>query len=178
MSGHNKWSKIKHKKAVTDAHKSKVFSKLVKLIQVEAKRSGGDTNDPGLRAVMEKAKKENMPKDNIERAVKAGAGGDSLNMEKITYEAYGPGGVAMLIEVLTDSRNRAVAGVRHVLSKAGLGLATQGAASWAFRKDGVEWKPSTFVEISDEDSEKLYSIIEQLEESDEVQGVFINIKTD
>jgi len=176
MSGHNKWSKIKHKKAITDAKKSKIFSKLVRLIQVESKRANGDMNDPGLKTVIEKAKQENMPKDNIERAVKKGAGGDSGNMESITYEAYGPAGVAMIIEVLTDSRNRAAAEVRHILSKNGFELAAQGSATWAFEKTGTEWIPQTPAEITEEDSIKLDSLIEQLDDNDEIQEVFTNAK--
>lgn len=176
MSGHNKWSKIKHKKAVTDAKKSKNFSKMVKLIQLESKKAGGNIEDPGLRAVIEKAKHENMPKDNIDRAIKKGAGNDSVNMDAITYEAYGPGGVAMIIEVLTDSRNRAAAEIRHILSKNGFELAAQGSATWAFTKMGASWDTQTPAEISEEDGTKLESLIEQLEDNDEVQEVFTNAK--
>ncbi len=174
MAGHNKWSKIKHKKAATDAQKSKIFSKLVRLIQVESKRCGGDENDPGLRAVIDKAKKENMPKDNIERAIKKGAGGDSSDLEKITYESYGPGGVAMIIEVLTDSRNRAAAEIRHILSKNNLELASPGSATWAFERSGTDWVPHTNTPLSDEDIEKLSVVVEALEEHDDVQEVFTN----
>lgn len=176
MSGHNKWSKIKHKKAATDATRSKIFSKLVRLIQVESKRANGDVNDPGLKTVIDKAKKENMPKENIERAIKKGAGGDSGDMESITYEAYGPGGVAMIIEALTDSRNRAAAEVRHILSKNGFELAAKGSATWAFEKVGSEWIPQTPAEITEEDSNKLDNLIEQFDDNDDIQEVFTNAK--
>src|SRR5690606_5346326 len=132
---HNKWSKVKHKKAAADATKSKVFSKLVRLIQVEARRSGGNMSDPGLVAAIERAKRENMPKENIERAVEKGAGGDTATLERITYEAYGPGGAAILIDTLTDNRNRTAAEIKHLLTTLGITLATPGAAQWAFERE-------------------------------------------
>ena len=172
MSGHNKWSKIKHKKAITDAQKSSVFSKLVRLIQVESKNANGDVNSPGLKTAIEKAKKENMPKSNIEKAVKKGASDTGSSMDSVTYEAYGPGGVALMIDALTDNKNRTSAEIKHILSKNGLSLSAPGSASWAFENK----EPKTFVEISDEDSEKLDSIIEALEEQDDVQEVYNNKK--
>ena len=174
MSGHNKWSKIKHKKAVTDAQKSKIFGKLARLIAVESKLAGGDVNSPGLRAAIEKAKKENMPGDNIDRAVKKGAGGDSAQMDAVLYEAYGPGGCAMIIEGLTDNKNRTSAEVKHILSKNGLSLAAQGSATWAFEKTGSEWEPKTMTPLSDNDKEKLEKIIEEFEDNDDVQEVYTN----
>ncbi|PIP87437.1 YebC/PmpR family DNA-binding transcriptional regulator [Candidatus Campbellbacteria bacterium CG22_combo_CG10-13_8_21_14_all_36_13] len=178
MSGHNKWSKIKHKKEATDAQKSRVFSRLVKLIQVESKRAGGNTNDPGLRAVIEKAKKENMPKDNIDRAVKKGAGADSANLESITYEAYGPGGVAIIIETLTDNRNRAAAEVRHILSKNNCELAAQGSALWAFNRVGGAWEATTTTTVDGSFADNLNTLIEQLEECEDVQEVFTNASSE
>ena len=174
MSGHNKWSKIKHKKAATDAQKSKVFSKLVKLIQVEAKASGGNLDSPNLKSAIEKAKKANMPSDNIDRAVKKGAGGDSANMEQVVYEAYGPGGVAIIIDGLTDNRNKTAQEVRHILTRNGLSIAESGSASWAFTKTGAEYVANTMTEVSEEDGEKLSRIIEELDECDDVQEVYTN----
>lgn len=170
MSGHNKWSKIKHKKAITDAQKSKVFSKLVRLIQVESKNANGDVNSPGLKTAIEKAKKENMPKDNIEKAIKKGASDTGASMDSVTYESYGPGGVALMIDALTDNKNRTSAEIKYILSKNGLSLS--GSASWAFENK----VPKTFVEISEEDAVKLDSIIEALEEQDDVQEVYHNRK--
>ncbi len=173
MSGHNKWSKIKHKKAATDAQKSKIFSKLVKLIQVEAKASGGDINSPALKSAIEKARKANMPSDNIDRAVKKGTSSDVV-MEPVVYEAYGPGGVAMIIDGLTDNRNKTAQEVRHILTRNGLSIAESGSASWAFTKTGAEYIANTMTEISDEDGEKLNKIIEELEECDDVQEIYTN----
>jgi YebC/PmpR family DNA-binding regulatory protein len=175
MSGHNKWSKIKNKKAVTDAYKAKVFTKLIRFITVESKKAKGDVNAVGLRAAIEKARAENVPSDNIERAIKKGTGGEAGEAEQITYEAYGPGGCALIIEALTDNRNKAAQEIKFILSKNGFSLAGQGAASWSFMRspDGV-WTPNMKTAISEEDGEKLSSLIEELEENDEVQEVYTN----
>jgi YebC/PmpR family DNA-binding regulatory protein len=176
MSGHNKWSKIKNKKAVTDAQKSKIFGKLVRFVAVESKKAKGDVNSPGLRAAIEKAKEANVPSDNIERAIKKGLGGESGEMEQITYEAYGPGGCALIIEALTENRNKAAQEIKHILSENGFELATPGSALWAFDKQitNNEWLPKNTMQISEEDGEKLDALIEELEENEEVQEVFTN----
>src|SRR3989344_5528495 len=119
MSGHNKWSKIKNKKAATDATKSKIFSKMAKLISTASKQTKCDITSPTLRAAMDKAREYNMPADNIERAVKKGAGTDAETLEAITYEAYGPGGSALVIEALTDNRNKAAQEIKFILSNHG-----------------------------------------------------------
>ena len=177
MSGHNKWSKIKRKKEVSDSQKSRVFTKLVRLIQVESKKANGDMNSPGLKTAIEKAKKENMPSDNIERAIKKGASPDGSNMESITYEAYGPSGVGIIIETLTDSRNRTFAEIKHILTKNNSSIAQVGAVKWAFEKKENEWVPKVPVEISAEDSQKLERIIAELEESEDVQDIYTNLKS-
>ena len=174
MAGHNKWSKIKHKKAATDAAKSKVFGKMARLIAVESKKANGDTSAPGLRAVMDKAREVNMPKDNIERAVAKGTSSETAALEAILYEMYGPGGVAVLIDTVTDNRNRTAAEMRHLLSKLGYELATPGSAAWAFSKTADEYEPTTFTEISEEDGEKLSALMEALDEHDDVQNVYTN----
>ena len=173
MAGHSKWVQIKRKKAVTDAKRGKLFSKLVRFISMEAKRVKGDINSPALRAAIEKARKANMPADNINRAVKKASepGGD---METITYEAYGPGGVGIIIEALTDSRNKAAQEIKHILSKNGFALAGIGSVLWAFKKEINEWHPTTVVPLSDEDVERLDILVTELEDSDEVQAVFTN----
>jgi YebC/PmpR family DNA-binding regulatory protein len=176
MSGHNKWSKIKHKKAATDAQKSKIFSKVIRLINVEAKKSRGDVNSPSLKAAIEKAKAYNVPKDNIEKAVKKGESDDSSKTKLIDYEAYGPGGVAIVIESLTDNRNKTAAEVKHILSKHGLSLSGQGSALWAFERERGEWLPKTTVKLSEKDGGALDKIIEALEDNEDVQEVYTNIE--
>jgi len=174
MSGHNKWSKIKHKKAISDSKRSKIYSKLVKLIQSESKNAKGDVSSAGLRTAIDKAKEENMPKETIDRAVKKGATSDSASLEYVAYEAYGPGGCAIIIEGLTDNKNRIAAEVKHILSKKGLTLATPGSASWAFEKTLEEWIPKTPCPISEEDSAKLEELFDELEENDDVQEIYTN----
>lgn len=174
MSGHNKWSQIKNKKAATDNKRSKVFGKLSRLIALESKKAVGNLASPGLRAVIERAKKEYMSSDIIDRAVKKGAGGDAGNMEHVLYEAYGPGGCAIIIEGITDNKNRTVAEIKHLLSKHGLALAGPGAAVWAFTKTVEGYEPQTTVAISGEDSEQLSSMLEELDDHDDVQEVYTN----
>lgn len=171
--GHSKWAKTKVKKAVTDAQKSKLFTKIVRLITIEAKKSNGDTNAPGLRIAIEKAREANMPNENIERAIKkATEAGDA--MEHITYEAYGPGGVAIVIEALTDSRNKAAQEIRHILSEHGTTLSGIGSVTWAFSKKGNEWEPTSTVVLNSEDQLLLEALVEDLENNDEVQDIFTN----
>ena len=173
MSGHSKWSTIKHKKALVDAKRGKEFSKLARLIAVESKLANGDINSPALKVVIGKAKAANMPKDNIERAVAKGAGGGG-GEECIMYELYGPGGVAILINTLTDNKNRTFPEIKHLLSKIGYQLAEKGAAAWAFEKEGADWKATTTVPIEDEDTEKLATLVDALEEHDDVESVYTN----
>jgi len=174
MSGHNKFSKIKHIKAKNDAQKSKAFGKYVRLITVEAKKCGGNLSSPGLAAAIEKARGENMPNDTIDRAVKKAATDNSAAMESIVYEAYGPGGIAILIDALTDNRNKAAQEIKHILSLHEIALAAPGSASWAFQKNGTVWEPTSTMPIEDADAEKLSALIEALEENEDVQDVFTN----
>jgi len=172
MSGHNKWSKIKHKKAAGDAAKSKVFSKHAALIAMESRKSSGNLASPGLAAAIERAKKDSMPKDNIDRAVAKGAGSDGAKLEEVMYEAFGPGGTAIIITAVTDNNNRTAPEIRHIFTKAGLSLGTPGSAAWAFTKTAEGYVPNSPIELSDQDGEKLASLIEALEENDDVQDVF------
>ena len=139
MSGHSKWSSIKHKKAKTDATRGKVFTKLIREITVAARNGGGDPDaNPRLRLAVQAAKGQNMPNDNIARAIKKGTGGtDGANFDEITYEGYGPGGVALMIDALTDNRNRTTAEVRHALSKHNGNLGETGSVGWNFDRKGV-----------------------------------------
>ncbi|HWR89207.1 MAG TPA: YebC/PmpR family DNA-binding transcriptional regulator [Dissulfurispiraceae bacterium] len=138
MAGHSKWAQIKHKKAHTDAKRGKAFTKIVKEISVAARIGGGDAEgNPRLRAAIEKAKEANMPSENIKRAVMKGTGElPGTTYEESIYEGYGPGGAALLIEVLTDNKNRTVSEVRHILSKQGGSLGEAGCVSWMFEKKG------------------------------------------
>ncbi|MCX6719090.1 MAG: YebC/PmpR family DNA-binding transcriptional regulator [Candidatus Taylorbacteria bacterium] len=174
MSGHNKFSKIKHLKAKNDAQKSKSFGKLVRLITVEAKKAHGNLTSPGLAAAIEKARKDNMPNDTIDRAVKKALTDNSAAMENIVYESYGPGGIAILIEVLTDNRNKAAQEIKHILATHELALAAPGSASWAFTKTNNQWQPTTTMSLEEADIEKLSQIVEDLENNEEVQEVFTN----
>ena len=172
MAGHSKWAKLKHTKGKTDAQKAKLFSKLVKIIGVELKKSKGDKTSPGVRLAIEKAKAANMPNDNIERALSKS---DGKELEQVVYEAYGPGGCALIIEGYTDSRNRTSQELRHLLSLHGGSIATPGAAMWAFQKNaegGLE--PLSPIELSDEDAQKMADLSDALEEHDDVSEVYSN----
>jgi YebC/PmpR family DNA-binding regulatory protein len=140
MSGHSKWSTIKHKKGAADAKRGKLFSKLARAIIVAAKEGGGDPSaNLALQNAIEKARSYSMPKDNIERAIARGSGADAdaASFETIVYEGYGPSGVAVLVEALTDNRNRTAAEVRHVFAKNDGNLGTSGAVAWLFERRGV-----------------------------------------
>ena len=176
MSGHNKFSKIKHKKASTDAKKSKIFSRYSKLITVESKKCNGDVNSASLARAIELAKKENVPKDVIEKAVAKGTDANAVVLEPVMYEAYGPGGSALIITALTDNKNRIAAEVRHIFSKAGYELATPGAAAWAFSKTNEGgFVAQTPLELSEEDMQKMVNLYDQLDENEDVQHIYTNV---
>ena len=137
MSGHNKWSKIKHTKAITDARKGKVFSKIAKTIVVAARKGGDPGMNSTLRLAIDKAKAVNMPNDNIERAIKKGTGkGKEKQLEEITYEAYGPNGIPLMIETITDNKNRTLSEIRHILSRNNGRLGETGSVKWMFNQKG------------------------------------------
>lgn len=144
MSGHNKWSTIKHKKGAADAKRGKVFSKIIKEISIAARMGGGDADgNPRLRTALNAARTANMPKENVERAIKRGTGElEGVNYEEITYEGYGPGGVAVLVEALTDNKNRTVAEIRHIFDKYNGNLGETGCVNWIFLKKGMLVIPS------------------------------------
>jgi YebC/PmpR family DNA-binding regulatory protein len=144
MSGHNKWSTIKHKKGAADAKRGKLFSKIIKEITIAARTGGGDPDgNPRLRTALALAKGSNMPKENVERAIKRGTGEIAgVNYEEVTYEGYGPGGVAVLVEALTDNKNRTVAEIRHIFDKYTGNLGETGCVSWIFQKKGLVVVPN------------------------------------
>lgn len=172
MSGHNKWSKIKRKKEASDATKSKVFSKHAALIAMESRLHKGDINAPSLLSAIERAKKDSMPKENIERAIQKGKASDGAMLESVLYEAFGPGGTALLITAVTDNTNRTTPEIRHILKEAGSALGATGSASWAFTKTEMGYVPQNRVELSEEDGEKLANLIEMLEEHDDIQDIY------
>lgn len=177
MSGHNKWSQIKRQKGVTDAAKSRVFSRYARLIAMEAKKANGILTAPGLSAAIARAKSESMPKENIERAIAKGASKDAGNLEQVVYEAYGPAGAAIIIDALTDNKNRTTPEIKHLFSKMGFEVAAPGAASWAFTKTGNAYVPNEpLTEISGDEEEKLANLLEVLDEHEDVQQVFTNAR--
>src|SRR3989338_2413232 len=236
MSGHSKWASIKHKKAATDSKRGKIFTKLIKEITIAARRGGRDLNtNPSLRTAIERAKEANMPQDNIERAIKKGTGElAGVTYEEFTIEGYGPGGVAIIAEVLTDNKNRSTADIRNIFSKKNGNVAGAGSVSWMFEKKGyievdkssvsedklmavvldagaqdmeaqeeiytVTTEPKDFesvkkalegnnikpknaeltmipksvVKLTGEDAKQILSLVEALEDSDDVQNVYAN----
>lgn len=181
MAGHSKWAQIKRGKAVTDAARSRVFSRFAREISIEAKKAGGSLTSPGLVAVIARAKAANMPKDNIERAITKGSAKDSAELDQLVYECYGPAGVAIIVDAVTDSRNRTTQEIKHLLSKNGYELLTPGAASWAFSSspnaEGNRFTPNEpLTEVSGEDEEKLGALLSVLDEHDDVQAVYTNAR--
>jgi YebC/PmpR family DNA-binding regulatory protein len=156
MSGHSKWATIKHKKAATDAKRGAAFTKLIRELTIAARSGGGDPNtNPRLRTAIVAAKNENMPNDNIERAIQRGTGQlEGETLEEVTYEGYGPGGVGMLVQVVTGNRNRAAGELRHLFSKNGGNMAETGAVGWMFHRKGDISVPK---EAADE--EKMMGIV-------------------
>lgn len=178
MSGHSKWSQIKRQKGVSDAAKSRIFARYARMIMVESKRANGNVTAPSLAAAIARAKATNMPKDNIERAVAKGASKDAGALEQVQYEAYGPGGTAIIINALTDNKNRTTQEIKHLLSRNGVELSTPGAASWAFTKsaDGTLVPNDPLMDVMGGDEEKLGSILNTLDEHDDVQSVYTNAR--
>jgi len=172
MAGHSKWAKLKHTKGKTDAQKAKLFSKHVRIIGVELKKAKGDKTAAGVRSTVERALADNMPKENVERALSKN---DGVELEQVTYEAYGPGGTAMVLQAITDNRNRTVQELKHLLSLNGGSLANPGAAMWAFNKSPEgKLEPLSPIELSEEDNQKVADLMEALEEHDDVNEIYTN----
>ena len=177
MSGHNKWMQIKHQKATTDAKRGQIFSKLSKMVTIAAHEGGANpAANAKLREIIAKAKEANMPSDTIERAIKKAAGGDAAKLESFLYEAYGPGGTALLIEGTTDNGNRSSHEIKHLLSEQGAKWAEPGSVRWAF--ENAEGKriplPHALVQISEENREKLEALIKILKSHEDVGEVYLN----
>lgn len=176
MAGHSKWAQIKRAKAVTDAARSRVFSRFAREIALESKKASGNVSAPSLAAAITRAKAANMPKDNIERAITKGASKDSGELEQVSYEFYGPRGIAVIAVAVTDSRNRTTQEMKHLLSKNGYELGTPGSASWAFTRlpDGTFRPNEPLMEVPADAEEKLGEILDIVDEQEDVQEVVTN----
>ena len=174
MSGHSKWSTIKHKKAITDAKKSKVFSKIASLITIAARRGGDPDKNPNLRTAIEKAREVNLPKENIERAVKRGTGEIAgAQLEEVTYGAFGPGGAAILITAITDNKNRTLAEIKQIFLAHNAKFAEVNSIQWMFRREGADWLPNSPMKIEDENAKKeLAALYEALDEQQDVNEIY------
>ncbi|MHA1748184.1 MAG: YebC/PmpR family DNA-binding transcriptional regulator [Promethearchaeota archaeon] len=177
MSGHSKWSKVKHKKAITDVKKGKIFSKLARLITVAAREKGGEPEtNPKLRMAIEKAKQANMSSENIKRAIQRGTGKiEGVNLEEVLYEAYGPGGAAILISCITDNKNRALSEIKHILHSRGGKIAEPGSVVWGFERQNNGYVAKYPMEITNEkEKNSLKELLHALNEHDDVQEVYTN----
>ena len=176
MSGHSKWSTIKHKKALTDAKKSKVFSKISSLITIAARKGGDPDKNPSLRTVIEKAREVNLPKENIERAIKRGTGEIAgAELQEVTYGAFGPGGAVILITAITDNKNRALAEIKKILQEHNAKFAEITSIQWMFRREGADWVPNSPMKIEDENVKKeLAALYEALDDEQDVNEIYDN----
>jgi YebC/PmpR family DNA-binding regulatory protein len=170
MSGHSHWAGIKHKKEITDAKRGKTFSKLLKAISIAARTEPNPDFNPRLRTAVMKAKEAQVPLDNIERAI-ARASQSAEALEELLYEAYGPGGAGMMIEVVTDNRNRSTAEIKKMLADHEAKWATPGSVQWSFEQTDGEWRTKFPQELSPDDTQKLAQLIDALENHDDVQRV-------
>ncbi len=174
MSGHSKWKTIKHKKEASDQKRGQIFSKLINAISIAARTESNPQFNARLRAAIEKAKENKVPQENIERAIKRAS--EDKNLEELIIEAYGPEGAAILIEVITDNKNRTIAEIKKILSDNNAKFAEAGSVRWAFEAVGGEdgWQAKFKQEISADAKEKLISLISELENRDDVQKVYTN----
>lgn len=169
MSGHNKWSQIQHQKSTTDKKRSVLFSKILNAIAIAARSEPNPQFNPRLRSLVEKAKENNVPQENIERAIKKSS--SKKDLEELIIEAYGPGGIAMIIECITDNRNRTTNEIRHLLGENEAKMAEMGSVRWAFTGDKAKFPQ----EVSNSEKEKILTLIQKLEERDDVQKVITNL---
>jgi len=178
MSGHSHWAGIKHKKELTDKKRGQIFSKIAKIIEIAARKGGDPEMNPGLRLAIEKARSVNMPNDNIQRAIKKGTGEDKEGgrLEEITYEAYGPNGTPLIIEVITDNKNRTLSEIKHILNNYSGKLAETGSVRYLFDRAEGEWKPKYSVDVADETlKQQLEKLFEALDENDDVNEIYSSV---
>lgn len=177
MSGHSHWAGIKHKKEITDKKRAKIFSKSLKLVSAAARTEPNPDFNPRLRTAVAKAREAGVPADTIERAVKRAAD-PAEKLEELLFEAYGPGGAAILIEAVSDNRNRAVQEIKMVLRDHNGKWAESGSVQWAFESASGEWIAKFPQNIPDDERERLANLLEALEDNDDVQSVYTNINFD
>lgn len=178
MSGHSKWAQIKYKKAATDAKRGKIFSKLSRLITIAARELGGDPKtNSRLASAIDEARQANMPSDNIDRAIKRASAKESAELKEVVYEAYGPGGSAVIITAVTDNSNRTANEIKRLLSEHGAKFGEQGSAMWAFSKSGKDFVAKFPTTLSPEDSKKFEELLSALDDHDDVQKVYSNAET-
>lgn len=175
MAGHSKWAQIKHKKAVSDAQKSKEFGKLLRKVTIAAKEKGSDpAANPALRSAIDAAREANTPASNIERAIERATGAGKSAFESVLFEAYGPGGAAILIEGVTDNKNRTSQGIKHILAERGAKLAGPGSARFLFQKTASGWEPVTPLSVDDTTKETLAALFEALDAEDDITDIYTN----
>lgn len=174
MAGHSKWKQIKHKKEAADQKRSLLFSKLAKEISVAASEEPNPEFNPKLRTAIEKAKAANMPNENIRRAIERAK--DNKGLEKLTLEAYGPGGVALIVEAISDNKNRTISEVKHILSENGARWAKAGSVLWAFHKKEEGWEAKFPQGLKQEEKEKLSELVKKLKDHPDINEVYTNAK--
>jgi YebC/PmpR family DNA-binding regulatory protein len=185
MSGHSHFASIKHKKAITDAKRGKIFSKLSRQVSVAAKEKGGDPDtNPALKVAIQRAKEFNLPKENIERAIKKGTGElEGAKLESVLFEAYGPGGIAIIVEGITDNKNRSLGEIKQILNQNGGKLVGEGGVRWMFERKvreeepgSLEWVAKQEIELPEKDKEACQKLFEALDENETVQEIYSNLK--
>lgn len=180
MSGHSKWATIKRKKEITDAKKGRLFSKISKIIEVAAKKGADPKSNISLKTAVEQARAENMPAANIDRAIKKGSGsGEGASaLEEVVYEAYGPGGVAIIITAVTNNKNRTVSEIKHILALHEASFSGAGSVKWMFEskfENGeIKWQPKQTIQLGEEDEAKLMALFSDLDEQEDISEVFTN----
>lgn len=178
MSGHSKWANIKTRKEAVDKKKGQIFSKMAKIIEIAAKKGGDPEMNPSLRLAIENARSVNLPNENIERAIKKGAGENKEGgqLEELIYEAYGPNGTPLIIEIITDNKNRTLAEIKHILNSFGGKLAESGSVRYLFDRVEGEWKPKYSIDVIDENlKQQLEKLFEALDDNEDVNEIYSNV---
>lgn len=172
MSGHNKWTQIKHKKAITDGKKSKIFSKIVRLISITAKENPDPKTNNKLQNAILKAREVNMPKENIDRAIKKSA---EEKYEELVIEGWTPFGIALIIEALTDNKNRTITAIKRILSEHNAKIGTSGSVKWMFEYKNGEYLPKNLITLNEEQKKELEKLFEALDEDEDVKEIYSNL---